>query len=63
MLFISWKEAVEVKDDEEFCMMKQLIEKFPEVAKVLRYKNLHLHNIANHFQFICCQMLVLNFGF
>ncbi|XP_078348823.1 transient receptor potential cation channel subfamily A member 1-like isoform X2 [Oculina patagonica] len=29
-----WKEAVEVKDDEGFCMMKQLIEKFPEVAKV-----------------------------
>ena len=33
-LLFSWKEAIEVKDDEGFCMMKKLIEKLPEVAKV-----------------------------
>ncbi|XP_020632929.1 transient receptor potential cation channel subfamily A member 1-like isoform X2 [Orbicella faveolata] len=33
-----WKESVEVKDDEGFCMMKQLIEKFPDVAKVVMDK-------------------------
>ena len=33
-LLFSWKEAIEVKDDDEFCMMKKLIEKLPEVAKV-----------------------------
>lgn len=37
---ISWKESVEVKDDEGFCMMKQLIEKFPEVAKVFESQHL-----------------------
>jgi len=31
---ISWKEAIEVKDEEGFCLMKKLLEKFPEVAKV-----------------------------
>lgn len=33
-LLFSWKEAIEVKDDDGFCMMKKLIEKLPEVAKV-----------------------------
>lgn len=34
-LLFSWKEAIEVKDDDGFCMMKKLIEKLPEVAKVI----------------------------
>lgn len=34
LLLFSWKEAIEVKDDDGFCMMKKLIEKLPEVAKV-----------------------------
>ena len=33
-LLFSWKEAIEVKDDDGFWMMKKLIEKLPEVAKV-----------------------------
>ena len=33
-LLFSWKEAIEVKDDDGFCMMKKLIEKLPEVTKV-----------------------------
>lgn len=33
-LLFSWKEAIEVKDDDGFCMMRKLIEKLPEVAKV-----------------------------
>lgn len=33
-----WKECLEVKDDEGFCMMKHLIEKFPEVAKLVMDK-------------------------
>ena len=33
-LLFSWKEAIEFKDDDGFCMMKKLIEKLPEVAKV-----------------------------
>ena len=33
-LLFSWKEAIEVKGDDGFCMMKKLIEKLPEVAKV-----------------------------
>ena len=33
-LLFSWKEAIEVKDDDGFCMMNKLIEKLPEVAKV-----------------------------
>ena len=32
--FSSWKEAVEVKGSDGFCMMKQLLEKLPDVAKV-----------------------------
>jgi len=33
-----WKEAIEVKDEEGFCLMKKLLEKFPEVAKVVMDK-------------------------
>ena len=31
---VSWKEAIQVKDDDGWCMLKQLLEKLPEVAKV-----------------------------
>lgn len=33
-----WKEAVKVSGSDGFCLMKQLLEKFPEVAKVVMDK-------------------------
>ena len=34
IIIISWHEAVKVRSSDGFCLMKKLLEKFPEVAKV-----------------------------
>ena len=38
IIIISWREAVKVRSSDGFCLMKKLLEKFPEVAKV-EHKN------------------------
>ena len=38
IIIISWHEAVKVRSSDGFCLMKKLLEKFPEVAKV-EHKN------------------------
>ena len=39
IIIISWHEAVKVRSSDGFCLMKKLLEKFPEVAKVENKNN------------------------